>query len=170
MNIVWKHTWNFAYTLFKDEFWCLMIRCIETILLVRDYNRIESCNCIHLIDIDIWTQDKLLYNVCCCRAQGALTSIIYWYWYKQNVAGLYIYIWLCMYLYRNLACLGVCLFVCIQWTSKRLNRSNPNFVWDLTWPQGRIMANQTYVYLKSFNFIKIKLRVKISWNPQSEAP
>ena len=38
-------------------------------------------------------------------------------------------------------CLSVYLFVlvfaCIQWTSKRLNRSDPNFVWDLTWSSGK---------------------------------
>ena len=28
-------------------------------------------------------------------------------------------------------CVSVCLFVCIQWTSKWLNRSGPNFWWDL---------------------------------------
>ena len=33
-------------------------------------------------------------------------------------------------------CLFVCLSVCIQKTSKRLNRSGPNFVWDLTWSRG----------------------------------
>ena len=42
-------------------------------------------------------------------------------------------------LYINLACLSVCLFVCIQYTSKRLNRSGPNFLWVITWPQGRFM-------------------------------
>ena len=29
-------------------------------------------------------------------------------------------------------CLGVFLFVCIQLTSKWLNRSGPNFLWDIT--------------------------------------
>ena len=35
------------------------------------------------------------------------------------------------------------MFVCIQKASKRLNRSGLNFAWDLTWPKGRFMANQT---------------------------
>ena len=41
----------------------------------------------------------------------------------------------------HFACLSVwlffCLFDCIQKTSKRLNRSGLNFVWDLTWSKGR---------------------------------
>ena len=52
-----------------------------------------------------------------------------------------------------LSCLGgyVCLFVCLsvrlylvyfQSTSKRLNRSGPSFVWDLTWPQEGCMDAQ----------------------------
>ena len=40
-----------------------------------------------------------------------------------------------IYIY-NLACLSVCLYPI---TSKRLNRSGPNFLWDITWPQGRFM-------------------------------
>ena len=43
-------------------------------------------------------------------------------------------------------CLSVCpcLSVCIQQTSKRLNRSGPNFVWNLKWPQERFMDAQNY--------------------------
>ena len=44
-------------------------------------------------------------------------------------------------------CLFVCLsvrlyLVCFQSTSKRLNRSGPSFVWDLTWPQEGCMDAQ----------------------------
>ena len=48
-------------------------------------------------------------------------------------------------LYINLACLSVCLGVCLfvsNKSSKRLNRSGPNFLWDITWPQGRFMNDQ----------------------------
>ena len=41
-----------------------------------------------------------------------------------------------------LLCLGVCLFVCIKKTSKRLNQTGPNFLWDLTWPGRRYMNNK----------------------------
>ena len=59
---------------------------------------------------------------------------------------------ICRHLYIYLACL----FVCIQLISKRLNRSGPNFVWDLTWPQGRFMNDQNFknLCLKVFIFEK----------------
>ena len=50
--------------------------------------------------------------------------------------------------------LSVCLSVCIPLTSKRLNRSSPNFVWDLTWPQERFINAQ--------NFPNLSQRKKIS--------
>ena len=70
-------------------------------------------------------------------------------------------------LYINLACLsgcyGVCLFVCTQQTSKRLNRSGTNFLWDITWPQGRFMIkisniclHQNSIFIKFLKILKIQ--------------
>ena len=41
--------------------------------------------------------------------------------------------------------------------SKRLNRTGPNIVWDITGPQGRFMDAQNYKNLcpKVFDFVKI---------------
>ena len=36
--------------------------------------------------------------------------------------------------------------------TKRLNRSGPNFVWDLTFPQGRFMNDQHFKYLSPSKF------------------
>ena len=49
-----------------------------------------------------------------------------------------------LYTHLYIFCLSVFLsvslsVVCIQETSKRLNRSGANFLWDLTWPQERLM-------------------------------
>ena len=40
--------------------------------------------------------------------------------------------------------------------SKRLNRTGPNIVWDITGPQGRFMDAQNYknLYPKVFDFCK----------------
>jgi len=43
------------------------------------------------------------------------------------------------YIYTLLICLSVCLYPI---NVKRLNLSGQNFVWDLTWPQGRFMDDQ----------------------------
>ena len=62
------------------------------------------------------------------------------------------------HLYINLACLSVRLYPI---NVKRLKRSGPNFVWDLTWPQGRVMNDQNlknlclkvfYFFIKSAKF------------------
>jgi len=59
-----------------------------------------------------------------------------------------------MYLY--ILCLSVCmsgylfiyLLVCLcPINAKRLNRSGPNFMWDLTWPQGRFTDDPNFKYL-----------------------
>ena len=42
------------------------------------------------------------------------------------------YIYASLYKFGLSVCLFVCLSVCIQYTSKRLNRSGPNFLWDIT--------------------------------------
>ena len=44
--------------------------------------------------------------------------------------------------------LSVCLFVSI----KRLNRSGPIFLWDITWPQGRFMNDVNFKYLSPSKF------------------
>ena len=54
--------------------------------------------------------------------------------------------------------------------SKRLNRLRPNFVWDLTGPQGRFMDAQNYkkLYLKKLDFCEIlKVREKIFENSRT---
>ena len=74
------------------------------------------------------------------------------------------------FIYQYTLFVFVCLFVCIQYRSKRLNRSGPNFVWDLMWPQGRFMNDQNFKNLcwKGFSFCKIlKMHEKILWNPQT---
>ena len=49
--------------------------------------------------------------------------------------------------------------VCIQQTSKLLKRSGPNFVWDLTWPQGRYMEAQSSKKVpKVFFFFKCETK------------
>ena len=60
-------------------------------------------------------------------------------WLLFFISYKYITIAFNLYLSIYIRCLSVCLFFCIQWTSKRLNRSGPNFVWDLTWPQGKFI-------------------------------
>ena len=57
-----------------------------------------------------------------------------------------------LFQYINLACLSVCVFVSKK-MSKRLNRPSPNFVWELTWPQGRVY--ELSKYLKFCFFCKI---------------
>ena len=54
-------------------------------------------------------------------------------------------------------CLSICLSVCIQKTSKGVRWSCPNFMCDLTWPQGRFMKAQYYKKLcpKDSDFPKI---------------
>ena len=71
--------------------------------------------------------------------------------YWINEISLYIYIYTLLF----------CLFVCNHQTSKRLNRSGPNFVWNLTWPQGRFMGNQNFKKLAS-NKIRFSLDFKKS--------
>ena len=41
--------------------------------------------------------------------------------------------------YLYILCLSVCLSVCPFEFNKRLNRLGPNFVWDFTWPQWRVL-------------------------------
>ena len=66
-----------------------------------------------------------------------------------------IYLYIYLFIYTLLVSLFVWLSVCIQKTSKRLNQSGPNFVWDLTWPQSDFKyAILKYFYLKLFNFVK----------------
>jgi len=60
------------------------------------------------------------------------------------------------------ACLAVCLFVSNK-LSKRLNPSEPNFVWDLTWPKGKVYGWSKFQKLAS-NKIRISLNLK---NPQN---
>ena len=57
-----------------------------------------------------------------------------------------------IYIYTLHVFLSVCLSVCIQLMSKRLNRSGPNFVWDLTWPQGRFMDDRIFKNLPLTKF------------------
>ena len=59
-----------------------------------------------------------------------------------------VYIW---YIYF------ACLSICVQLTSKRLNRLGLNFLWDLTWPQGMFMDAQNFKKLSPnfFDFCKI---------------
>ena len=62
--------------------------------------------------------------------------------------------------YIYFACLYVFLSFCVQKTSKRLNRSGPNFVLDLTWPQGRFMKDQNF---KNLCFKVFYFCIKPSW-------
>jgi len=55
--------------------------------------------------------------------------------------------------------LFVCLFVYIQYTTKRLNLSGPNSVWDLTWYQGRFNRWLKFPKLAS-NKIQFSLNFK----------
>ena len=58
--------------------------------------------------------------------------------------------------------------VCIQQTSKLLKRSGPNFVWYLTWPQGRYMEAQSSKKVPEvFFFFNCDTKYKILWNPRT---
>ena len=61
-----------------------------------------------------------------------------------------------IYLYIYFACLSVCLFVCIQKTSKRLHRAGPNFLWDLAWHKVLFMDDRIFknLPLTKFDFWK----------------
>ena len=63
--------------------------------------------------------------------------------------------YLYIYIYVYILCLSFCPFV----SNKRLNRSGPNFVWDLTWPQGRFIDAKNYkkLFPKVFDFCLIKI-------------
>ena len=67
------------------------------------------------------------------------------------------------HLHINLACLSVRLYPI---NVKRLKRSGPNFVWDLTWPQGRFMNDQNLkkLFLKVFYFCKNILNLEYPRN------
>ena len=54
----------------------------------------------------------------------------------------------------------VCLFVCLFpiKTSKRLNRSGPNDLWQLTWHQDRIMVNNEKFWLPQLHNFLLKIR------------
>jgi len=92
-----------------------------------------------------------------------LTSTCWWKIKNKNIHVFFIRI-ASIYKFFLSGCLFICLSVfCIQQTSTRLNRSGPNFVWDLNWPQGRFMNDQNFknLCLKVFYFCKIlKLRKK----------
>ena len=68
-------------------------------------------------------------------------------------------------------CLSVWGFVCLYPINvKTAEPIGPKFLWDLTWPQGRVMNDQNFknLCLKVFYFWKIfKMRKKILWNPQT---
>ena len=69
-------------------------------------------------------------------------------------------------------CLSICMFVCLFGClfgcsfvfiqKKRMNRSGPNFVWDLTWPQGmfmncqisKISLQQNSIFIKFWKYTK----------------
>ena len=74
------------------------------------------------------------------------------------------YYLIAIYLYTLLFC---CLFVSKK-MSKQLNRSGPNFVWDLTFPRERFMDAQNFLklLLKFLIFEKIlKIHENINVNP-----
>ena len=49
------------------------------------------------------------------------------------------------YLYINLACLSVCLSVCLYpINAKTAEPIGPKFLWDITGPQGRFMNNKNF--------------------------
>ena len=54
-------------------------------------------------------------------------------------------------------CLCVCLSVCIQQTSKRLNQSDPNLLWYLTCPQGRFIDDQIFFCQNSIYILVLKI-------------
>ena len=60
-------------------------------------------------------------------------------------------LWVSLYANKKLDLL-VYLSVCIQLTSKRLNRSGPHFLWHLAWPQGRFMDDQFFKNLPQSKF------------------
>ena len=58
----------------------------------------------------------------------------------------------------------LCLFVCIQYTLKRLNWSDSNLVWDLTWPKRRFMDDQNFKTNLPQILIFIKIKFKLKFN------
>ena len=67
----------------------------------------------------------------------------------------------CVYLpfnkYINFAYLSVCLFVCLFVSNNRQHVwAGLNFLWDITWPQGRFMNDQSFKYLSPSKLVFIK--------------
>ena len=60
------------------------------------------------------------------------------------------------YIFTSILFLSGSLYVCFFVSSKRLNRWGPNFLWDLTWLQGRFMDYRIFknVPLTKFDFWK----------------
>ena len=98
-----------------------------------------------------WKQTKQIFLNNKKMGHSAFTNDERTKWKKGEYAHLWIYgswtdnihNWY-HHLYLNFACLSG--FVCIHDTSKRLNQSGPNFVWNLTWPLGRFM-NKDNIYI-----------------------
>ena len=64
--------------------------------------------------------------------------------------------------------LSICVFVSNNF--KSAEPIEPNFVWDLAWPQGRFTDAQNYknMYLKASDFCEnLKMRKQIFKNPQT---
>ena len=98
---------------------------------------------VYYIEDDIW-------RWCAIYRMIFWDGVLYSERYMEMVYFVLIDIWRCFTMYRTMygcsrtmyGCRGRCMdavqvFVCIQLSSKRLNRSSPIFLWDHAWPQGR---------------------------------